>query len=460
MLANDLAELDRAHLIHPVTSWRDHEGRGPHVLTEGKGAYLTDASGRTLLDGFSGLWCVNVGYGQESVVRAATEQMLRLPYATGYFGYAAEPSIRLAARLAECAPGDLDHVFFTLGGSDAIDSVVRFIRFYMHARGTPERRHVISLQRGYHGSSSTGAGITGLPAFHRDSDLPLPWQHHLSNPYPYRNPVGRDPEAIIAASLAEFHAKVEEIGAERVAAFFCEPVTGSGGIIVPPRGWLPAMREACRALGILFVADEVITGFGRTGPMFACETEGIVPDMMTVAKGLTSGYVPMGAVLMSDEVYRTIRDGSPEGATIGHGLTYSAHPVSAAVGLAVMDLYLEGGGLLAQGRRVGAYLAERLRGFADHPLVGEVRGRGMLQGLELVTDKALKTKPDRALGIAGKLTAAGIENRLIFRAFADDMIGLAPPLCCTEDDIDCLVERLDATLAAVLDDPGVRAAVR
>ncbi len=193
MLANDLAELDRAHLIHPVMSWRDHEARGPHVLASGEGAYLTDVSGRTLLDGFSGLWCVNVGYGQESVVRAATEQMMRLPYATGYFGYAAEPSIRLAARLADLAPGDLDHVFFTLGGSDAIDSVVRFIRFYMHAKGTPERRHVISLQRGYHGSSSSGAGITGLPAFHRDSDLPLPWQHHIGNPYPYRNRSARTP---------------------------------------------------------------------------------------------------------------------------------------------------------------------------------------------------------------------------------------------------------------------------
>lgn len=458
MLANDLAELDRAHLIHPVMSWRDHEARGPHVLTAGEGAYVTDAGGRTLLDGFAGLWCVNVGYGQRSVVEAATEQMMRLPYATGYFGYAAEPSIRLAARLAALAPGDLDHVFFTLGGSDAIDSALRFVRFYMHAKGTPERRHVIALQRGYHGSSTTGAGVTGLPAFHRDSDLPLPWQHHISNPYPYRNPVGTDPEAIIAASLAELRAKVEEVGADKVAAFFVEPITGSGGIIVPPRGWLPAMRQACRDLGILFIADEVITGFGRTGPLFACEDEAIVPDMMTIAKGLTSGYVPMGAVLMSDEVYRTIRDGSPEGATIGHGLTYSAHPVSAAVGLAVLDLYE--GGLLAQGRRVGAYFAERLAGFADHPLVGETRGRGMLQGLELVTDKARKTKPDRALGIAGKLAAAGLENRLIFRAFADDMIGFAPPLCCTEADVDLIVERLGSTLDAVLADPAVRAALR
>ena len=383
---------------------------------------------------------------------------MRLPYATGYFGYAAEPAIRLAARLAELAPGSLNHVFFTLGGSDAVDSAVRFLRFYMYAKGTPERRHVISLGRGYHGSSSTGAGITALPAFHRDSDLPLSWQHHIGSPYPYRNPYGPDVEAMITASLAEFRAKVAEIGADKVAAFFCEPIQGSGGIIVPPPGWLPAIRAACRELGILFVADEVITGFGRTGPLFGCEHEKIEPDMMTVAKGLTSGYAPMGAVLLSDEVYTTIRDGNPAGAAIGHGLTYSAHPVSAAVGLAVLDLYLDGG-LLAQGQRVGAYLAGRLESFANHPLVGEVRGRGMLQGLELVTDKARRTKPDKALGLAGRLSRHGLDNRLIFRAFADDMIGFAPPLCCTEDDIDVLVERLRRTLDGVLDEAEVRAAM-
>ncbi len=350
-------------------------------------------------------------------------------------------------------------MFFTLGGSDAIDSVVRFIRFYMHAKGTPERRHVIALERGYHGSSSSGAGITGLPAFHRDSDLPLVLAASHLEPLPLSQP-GRPRSRGDHRGLAgRVRAKVAEIGADKVAAFFCEPITGSGGIIVPPKGWLPAMRAACRDLGLLFIADEVITGFGRTGPLFACEDEGIVPDMMTVAKGLTSGYVPMGAVLMSDAVYRTIRDGSPEGATIGHGITYSAHPVSAAVGLAVLDLYMEGGGLLAQGQRVGAYLAERLQVFVDHPLVGDMRGRGMLQGLELVTDKLTKAKPDRALGIAAKLAAQGIENRLVFRAFADDMIGFAPPLCCTEADIDLLIERFGSTLDAVLEDPAVRAAL-
>lgn len=459
MRANSLGELDRAHLIHPVVSWSGHEQKGVTVLQSAKGAYVTDASGRTLLDGFAGLWCVNVGYGQESIVRAAVEQMTRLSYATAYFGYGSEPAIRLAARLAELAPSDLSHIFFTLGGSDAVDTAVRFIRFHAHASGNPEKRHIISLDRGYHGSSSTGAGITGLPVFHRDSDLPQPWQHHIAGPYPYRNPVGPDPSAIIAASIAALREKVAEIGADKVAAFFCEPVQGSGGVLVPPVGWLKAMRETTRELGILFLVDEVITGFGRTGPMFACEAEDVAPDFMTVAKGLTSGYSPMGALFVSDDVYRTIRDGSPDGVPIGHGLTYSAHPVSAAVALATLDLYLDGG-ILANGQMVGPLLEQGLKGLADHPLVGDVRSRGMLAGIELVVDKPAKTKPDRTLRVSEKLAERGYENRLIFRAFGDDIIGLAPPLCCTAEDIELIVERLRMTLDDLLEVPEIRAAVK
>ena len=415
MSANSLADLDRAHLIHPVMSWSGHEKEGAVVLQSAKGAYVTDVTGRTLLDGFAGLWCVTVGYGQESIVRAASKQMRRLPYATAYFGYGSEPAIRLAARLAQLAPDGLTHIFFTLGGSDAVDTAVRFIRFHSHASGKPEKRHIISLDRGYHGSSSNGAGITGLPAFHRDSDLPRPWQHHIADPYPYRNPVGPDPSAIIADSVAALRTKVAEIGTDKVAAFFCEPVQGSGGVVVPPVGWLAAMRRTARELGILMLVDEVITGFGRTGPMFASEAEGVAPDFMTVAKGLTSGYSPMGAVFVSDEIYQTIRDGSADGVPIGHGLTYSAHPVSAAVALATLDLYLHGG-ILANGQRVGKMLGERLKSFSDHPLVGDVRSRGMLAGIELVVDKRAKTKPDRALRISERLAERGYENRLIFRA--------------------------------------------
>ncbi len=458
MRPNSLIELDRDHLIHPVISWKGHEARGATVLQSAKGAYLTDAEGHTLLDGFSGLWCVNVGYGHESIVEVAAEQMRRLPYATGYFHFSSEPAIRLAARLAELAPGDLNHVYFTLGGSDAVDSAVRFIRYYYNVTGRPAKKHMIALERGYHGSSTIGAGLTAIQSFHDNFDAPTTLQHHIPSPYPYRNPAGDTDDAVIAASVAALKAKVEELGAENVAAFFAEPVQGSGGVIVPPDGWLTAMREAARDLDILFVADEVITGFGRTGPLFGCEHDGVVPDLMTTAKGLTSGYSPMGAVLMSDRIYRAIADNAPADKPIGHGFTYSAHPVSAAVGLEVLRLYTEGG-ILENGRRAGERFTAGLKRLADHPLVGDVRVRGLLAGVELVTDKAKRTKPSPDLGISGHLARFGYKNGVIFRAFADDIVGFAPPLCCTDEDIDTLLGRFEQTLNDVLDVADVRAAL-
>src|SRR3712207_5927974 len=271
MPGNSLVELDRAHLVHPVASYRGHEQAGVRVLKSAAGATITDATGRRLVDGFAGLWCVNAGYGQESIVEAATRQLRELPYATGYFGLGSEPAIRLAAELADRAPGDLNHVYFTLGGSDAVDSTVRFVRYFHHAEGRPQKDQFISLEHGYHGSSTVGAGLTALPVFHAGFGLPLDWQHKIPSHYPYRNPVGGDPHAIIAASTAALRRKVRELGAERVAAFYAEPIQGSGGVLVPPPGWMKAMRDLCRELDILFIADEVITGFGRTGPLFRSE---------------------------------------------------------------------------------------------------------------------------------------------------------------------------------------------
>ena len=457
MLTNSLVELDRSHLVHPVSSYRDHEARGVRVLRSGQGARVTDSEGRELIDGFAGLWCVNAGYGQESIVAAAAEQMQRLPYATGYFDLGSEPAIRLAAALAERAPGDLNRVFFTLGGSDAIDSTIRFVRYYWHAMGQPGRDQFISVAQGYHGSTAGGAGLTALPSFHDGFGLPLDWQHKISSHYVYRNPAGPDEAAIVDASVAELRARIDEIGAERVAAFYVEPIQGSGGVLVPPKGWIRAMREVCAEHGVLFVADEVITGFGRTGPLFACEDEGIVPDLMTVAKGLTSGYAPMGAVFLSEGVYAAIADGA--GAkTVGHGFTYSAHPVSAAVGLEVLALYE--GGLLENGRRMGARLQDGLRGLADHPLVGDVRGRGMLAALELVTDKEAKTPLPPEVKPATRLFDRAWEAGLVLRAFPTGVFGYAPPFCCTADEIDAIVERTRIVLDRTLDDPEIRAAMR
>ena len=457
MLSNSLIELDREHWIHPVASYRGHEKSGVRVLRSAKGATITDASGKQLIDGFAGLWCVNAGYGQDSIAEVAAKQMRELAYATGYFSLGSEPAIRLAAELATRAPGDLDRVYFTLGGSDAVDSTVRFIRYYQQARGKPQKDQFISIEQGYHGSSTVGAGLTALPAFHAGFGVPYDWQHKIPSHYTYRNPVGSAPDAVIAASLAALRAKVESLGgAERVAAFYCEPIQGSGGVLVPPPGWVKAMRELCRELDILFVADEVITGFGRTGPLFACEDEDIVPDLMTIAKGLTSGYVPMGAVLMSQKVYEVIADGAGT-AAVGHGYTYSAHPVSAAVGLEVLRLYEAG--LLDNGRRAGARLMAGLESLRDHPLVGEVRGRGMLAAVELVTDKAKKTPLPAASAPAQRIFDRAWDKGLVIRAFGNGVLGYAPPLCCSEAEIDAIVERTRATLDETLADPDVRAAM-
>lgn len=458
MLANSLVELDRRHLVHPLSSFHGHEARGVRVMRSAQGARVTDNEGRELIDGFAGLWCVNAGYGQESVVEAAMAQMRELPYATGYFGLGAEAPIRLAAELAERAPGDLDHVYFTLGGSDAVDSAVRFIRYYWHSKGQPERDQFISVAQGFHGSTSAGAGLTALPVFHEGFGVPYDWQHKIPSHYAYRNPVGSDEAGIIAASTAALRAKAEELGPGRVAAFFVEPIQGSGGVLVPPKGWIKAMREVCTELGILFVADEVITGFGRTGPLFASEEEGIVPDLMTVAKGLTSGYAPMGAVFMRDHVYQTIGEGAGQ-KLIGHGFTYSGHPVSAAVGLEVLKLYE--GGLLDNGRRQGARLQAGLAGLSDHPLVGDVRGRGMLAAVELVTDKDKKTPlPAAALEGGTRLFDRAYENDLIVRAFAQGILGFAPPLCCTDAEIDEIIDRTRRVLDLTLEDPEIREVLR
>jgi adenosylmethionine-8-amino-7-oxononanoate aminotransferase len=383
--------------------------------------------------------------------------MRRLPYATGYFHFGSEPSVRLAERLVELSPRGLEHVYFTLGGSDAVDSAIRYIVHYYNAIGKPDKKQFIALERGYHGSSTTGSGLTALANFHRNFDLPRPWQHHLPSPYPYRSDL-TDDAAIIARSVQQLKDKVAELGADNVAAFFCEPIQGSGGVIVPPRGWLKAMRDACTELDILFVTDEVITGFGRTGPMFACDAEDVAPDLMTLAKGLTAGYVPMGAVLMSDKVYQGIADGAAPELAIGHGMTYSGHPVSAAVGLEVLRLYTDGG-ILANGQSVAKRFDAGMAAIAEHPMVGDTRGRGLLGAIELVTDKATRERFDPSLKLPDRLFAKGYANGVIFRSFPDNIIGLAPALCASDGEMDEIFARITRTLDDLLEEADIRAAL-
>ncbi len=445
-----LVDIDRRHLIHPVVNLAAHEQRGPTLLQSAHGNTLVDAQGHEVLDAFAGLWCVNVGYGRESIVQAAAEQMRRLPYATGYFHFGNETTIRLAEQLIALTPASLQRVYFTLGGSDAVDAALRYIAHYHQSTGRPAKRHIIALDRGYHGATATGAGVTGLPAFHQNFGVPLAWQHHIPCPYVYRHPKGHDAQQVIADSVAALRHKVNELGADQVAAFFCEPIQGSGGVIVPPVGWLKAMETTCRELGILFVVDEVITGFGRTGPMFACEAEGVQPDLMTVAKGLTAGYAPMGAVLLSEAVYQGMREGGANGAVLGHGQTYSGHPVSAAVALEVLRLYQEGG-VLANGQARAAQFASGLQDLLAHPLVGDARSRGLLGALELVSDKASKARFAPALKLHERISAAAWRRGLVFRAFGDNILGFAPSLSFSESEMAMMFERLRATLDEVLD---------
>lgn len=455
---NNLVETDRENLIHSVSPFGGFIDQDVRILESGNGVWLKDNQGKEVLDAFAGLWCVNAGYGQESIVQVAAEQMRRLPYATTYFGFGSEPAIELAGELTSIAPKGLDHIFFTMGGSDAVDSAIRYIIHYYNAIGKPDKKHFIALEWGYHGSSSNGAGLTALANFHRGFDLPRPWQHHIASPYPYHHPNSGDDAAIIASTISALEAKVSELGADNVAAFCCEPIQGSGGVIIPPKGWLKAIREACTRLGILMLVDEVITGFGRTGPMFACDDEDVSPDFITLAKGLTSGYSPMGAVMLADHVFQAIKDNTPNGQVVGHGFTYSAHPVSAAVGLEVLRLYRQGG-LLENGVKVGKTFSKNLKDISSHPLVGDARGRGLLGALELVSNKTTKAGFDASLNIAGRLSKLTWDNNVIVRCFNNGIIGFAPALCCNDDEMNMIFERVKRALDQLLECRDIRSAI-
>lgn len=443
---SSIQEKDQ-HWVHPVTALMDHQAKGVCAWKRADRIHLTDVNGHRVQDAFSGLWCVNAGYGQPTIVEAARKQLEVLPYATGYFGFGSEPAIELAYRLAKLAPAGLNHVIFGQGGSDAVDTAIRTVSYYFNAIGRPEKKHFIAVQRGYHGSSAMGSGLTALPVFHRYFDVPTPTQHHIEAPYTYRHRAGPDEAAVLQATVAALESKVQEIGEDKVAAFICEPIIGSGGVVVPPAGYLKAMRATCDKLGILLIVDEVITGFGRTGPMFACEHEGVSPDLMTLAKGLTSGYAPMGATIISDKIYAAIAEAGAGGIPFGHGQTYAGHPVSAAIANATLDLYENG--LLQNGTEVGAYFQTRLQSLENLSLVGQVRGQGMLAGVELIADKNTKAKPDPSLKLGQKILAHAFAEGLVFRAFADDILGFAPSLNYTKVDVDNLIDILTFSIEKV-----------
>jgi putrescine aminotransferase len=436
-----LRGLDEAHHLHPFTDPAELRRGGTHLIGSASGCFVTDETGRRLLDGLAGLWCVNVGYGRREIADAVHRQMLALAYYPSFFNTTTEPTVLLAAKLAALAPPHLGRVFFSNSGSEANETALKLIRAYHRLGGRSGKRKILSRTFSYHGVGLATASLTGLPSCQEPFDLPLPGFLQVPGPHAYAAGGDRSPEEYAAWCLEETERVILREGADSVAALFAEPVQGAGGVIVPPPGHLEALRALCRRHDVLFVADEVITGFGRLGDWFASRLWSLEPDLMTLAKGVTSGYVPLGATLVGDEVAARLE----RGGFLAHGFTYTGHPVAAAAALANLEIF-EREDLIARVRDdVGPYFQRKLRAFAGHPAVGEVRGHQLIGALDLLPRggrAALQTPP--VLG--ARAVALCREEGVIVRGIRD-LIALAPPLVITRAEID----QLFAAVAAMLD---------
>ncbi len=446
MTTPELQRLDRAHYLHPFTDFKSLGEEGSRIIERAEGVYIHDSDGNRLLDGMAGLWCVNLGYGREELVAAATEQMRQLPYYNSFFKTTHPPAVRLAERLCRLAPAHLNHVFFTGSGSEANDTVLRMVRRYWALKGRPDKQWVISRENAYHGSTVAGVSLGGMAPMHAQGGPLVPKIAHVRQPYwfgegrfkegrpQHRDAFGRD----CAAAL---EAKILELGEENVAAFIAEPVQGAGGAIIPPESYWPAVKAVLEKYDILLVVDEVICGFGRLGEWFGSVHYDLAPDLMPIAKGLSSGYLPIGGVLVGDRVAETLID---EGGEFFHGFTYSGHPVCAAVALKNLEL-LEAEGVVDRVRNdLGPYLAGRWKALEAHPLVGEARSLGLIGALELV-DPASGERFDESLGVGTLCRDLCFAGGLVMRSVGDTMI-ISPPLVITRAEIDELIEKAQAAL--------------
>lgn len=441
--------MSRDHHLAPFSDFKQLAEKGPRIITRGEGVHLWDSEGNKILDGMAGLWCLAVGYGREELVEAASRQMRELPFYNTFFQTAHPPVLELAKALADVTPAGMNHVFFTGSGSEGNDTMLRMVRHYWALKGKPNKKVVIARENGYHGSTVAGASLGGMKGMHEQGDLPIPGIVHIAQPYWFGEGGDMTPEAFGIWAADELEKKILEVGEDNVAAFLAEPIQGAGGVIIPPDSYWPRVREILAKYDILFVADEVICGFGRTGEWFGSDYYGNTPDMMTIAKGLTSGYVPMGGLVVRDEIVKVLN----EGGDFNHGFTYSGHPVAAAVALENIRILREEKIVERVREETAPYLQKRLRELADHPLVGEVRGVGMLGAIELVKDKQTRARypSDKAVGMICR--GHCFENGLIMRAVGDTMI-ISPPLVISKSEIDELVEKarkcLDLTARALL----------
>ncbi|MDP5336376.1 MAG: aspartate aminotransferase family protein [Paracoccaceae bacterium] len=452
MLTNDqLAQWDRENFFHPSTHLAEF-ARGnvaQRIIKTAEGCHITDRDGIRLLDAFAGLYCVNVGYGRQEIAEAIADQARELAYYHAYVGHGTEASITLSKMILDRAPKGMSKVYFGLSGSDANETNVKLIWYYNNILGRPEKKKIISRWRGYHGSGLVTGSLTGLELFHKKFDLPLAQVIHTEAPYYFRRPRADMTEAQFTAHLvAELEALIEREGADTIAAFIGEPVLGTGGIVPPPEGYWPAIQKVLRKHDILLVADEVVTGFGRLGSMFGSDHYGIEPDLITIAKGLTSAYAPLSGSIVGDKMWKVLEQGTDENGPIGHGWTYSAHPVGAAAGVANLKL-LDDLKLVQNAGDVGNYLNTQMRAaLAEHPHVGEVRGEGMLCAVELVKDRDTREFFDATEKVGPRVASALLGHGVIARAMPQgDILGFAPPFCLTHAEADEVVEKTAKSLS-------------
>jgi 4-aminobutyrate---pyruvate transaminase len=440
------AARDVEALVHPYTNLARFRETGPLILERGEGVWVFDTDGKPYLEGMAGLWCTALGYSNEELVEAAREQMARLPFAHLFSGRSHDPAIELAERLKEIAPVPVSKVFFCCSGSEANDTQIKLVWATNNARGRPRKKKIIAQLRGYHGVTVASGSLTGLPAVHAGFDLPIPNVLHAPCPHHYRFAEAGESEAEFAARLAaELEALILREGADTVAAFIAEPVMGAGGAIVPPARYFPAIQAVLDRHDVMLIADEVICGFGRLGTWFGSETVGMRPQALSFAKALTSGYLPLGGVMIPEATYQAILDLSRQFGSFGHGFTYSGHPVACAVGVKALEIYRRER-ILESVRSKAPQFQKRLAALVHHPLVGEARGIGLIGGVEIVADKATRRSFEAERSVGAACVGFAQAEGLIVRALGGDRIAVCPPLIITPDEIDELFDRLGRAL--------------
>jgi putrescine aminotransferase len=439
--SEQLKQLDRAHHFHPFTDFENYAQTGGRIFSRAEHVYIYDSDGNRMLDGMSGLWCCNLGYSQTRIIEAIHTQLQKLPYYNNFFQCSNQPAVELARALVEVTPERFNHAFFTNSGSEANDTNLRLVHRYYQLLDKPEKKLIISRKNAYHGSTIAAASLGGMGAMHEQSNG-LDYVHHIDQPHWFELGAGEDPDAFGVRVARQLEAKIDELGEKNVAAFIAEPVQGAGGVIIPPDSYWPEVQRICNERDILLIADEVICGFGRTGRWFGSETYSIGPDLMTFAKAVTNGYMPLGGVMISDRIAEVLLGGGGE---FAHGLTYSGHPVACAAGLETIRILRETGIIETAAERLAPHLQSRLRELENHPIVGQVRGRGLFAAVELVADKQTRERlaPDAQAAVFCRNTANQIG--LMVRQTGDAMI-MAPPLVCDTSEIDFLVEKLGQAL--------------